>query len=385
MGSMNHRSIASVQGHLAASDATALLVSTPENIFYLTGFQGIAPSEREASVLVTKSDCFLFLPRMYTEAARVLPLIQSGEVTLVVDEERDGLLRLPLSRVHHDDHLLVEETDLRLHEYRMIEAQSPCPVHAVAGMVEQCRVRKDATELETIATAVSLTDQVFAAVVSMLQDRVSTAGDQLPTEHEVVRFMAETVDRLGGDGFGFDPIVASGPGSSQPHYHPTNRRVRMGEPVLIDIGVRYRGYTGDMTRVIFLGSAPDEFRERYQLVHETCLRSCEQVRPGVRAGDLHLSAVTQFAAAAVEDHFIHGLGHGVGLNIHEQPFFRVGRQTPLEPGMVITIEPGLYWEGEYGIRIEQYLVVTKDGATILSESSTELIEILPDKTSYEER
>lgn len=178
----------------------------------------------------------------------------------------------------------------------------------------------------------------------------------------------------GGEGWGFDPIVSFGQGSSQPHYRTGSKQIGQG-PVLLDFGVIFRGYTGDLTRTMYIGKAHDTFREMYKLVLECnrlCIAAC---KPGIPAYQLHKVAVDFFQEHGVDTSFLHGLGHGVGLNIHEEPFFRSNCQTMLQPGMVITIEPGLYFPGEFGIRIEDYVIVTETGCEVLSTSPKELLEL----------
>jgi Xaa-Pro aminopeptidase len=145
----------------------------------------------------------------------------------------------------------------------------------------------------------------------------------------------------------------------------------------MDFGFTFNGYHSDLTRTIFLGKAPEQFRNMYDIVLACNKYSLKLAKAGIDAGSLHQKAVEFFAKQQRESFFIHGLGHGVGLEVHEEPFFRLNRKTILQPGMAVTIEPGLYFPNEYGIRIEDYVVITKTGVEVLSKNSPKLLIELP--------
>jgi len=352
-----------------------LLVTDPANVFYLTGFRGISPEERGATVLVTPRKVHLFVPKMYQTYGAGLASVRSRTVTLNVSE-REGVLTSFRRRIPQGATVLFEAGNLTVAEHARIKSKLSVPLRKSGNMLEDIRIRKTAAELRVIRQAVSLTDQTFGRLVSYLK----RTDYQRLTELEVAEKIWQIGRSLGGQGLSFKPIVAAGAGSAEPHYATGQRKLKRGQPLLLDFGISYGGYHGDLTRCLYLGKAPTDFRQRYAQVLEANRRGIEACRPGQTAAAVYAAAV--YAAAAdyfkdlgVEGQFLHALGHGVGVEVHEAPRFAPKQATKLEPGMVVTIEPGLYFAGQFGIRIEDYLVITERGAEALSSSPKNLVEI----------
>lgn len=361
--------IKQLQSILKKNDIGGMVVSNPSNIFYLTGFRGVSPSEREVAVFITPSHCYLFSPRMYAEQAKHMAF---PGVMVVVDTKHDGVLHMFADYVSQNSVLLFEETDLRVAEFEEMRAKTDADWNGAGELMSSLRVIKDAEELLHIKKAAEITDSVFNEIITYL----SNTNYQTLTELDIVDVMRAAYRKLGGESFGFDPIIACGKGSAEPHYHTSNRKLKKNEALLMDFGITYKGYTADLTRTVFLGTAPDNFRAHYDIVLKCNKHSLQAAKSGVSAGDLHANAVSFFQKLNLADNFIHSLGHGVGIDIHEEPFFRINTKEPLAEGMVVTIEPGLYFTGEYGIRIEDLIAVGENGSEVYScNSSKELIEI----------
>jgi Xaa-Pro aminopeptidase len=223
--------------------------------------------------------------------------------------------------------------------------------------VHLIRAVKDGAELAAIAEAARITDAALAEATGGLEPGV--------TERELVWRIAEAMRALGAEP-GFGTIVAAGPHGARPHHDPSDRAIAAGEPVVIDMGAAVDGYCADLTRTIFLGDPPPEYTARYNTllaVQETALRS---IRPGMTGQEADAVARDALIAAGFEAQLIHGLGHGVGLNVHEYPSLGTSSEDVLEPGHVVTVEPGIYFEGWGGIRIEDLCVVREDGLEVLS-------------------
>lgn len=220
---------------------------------------------------------------------------------------------------------------------------------------------KDALELKAIRRAVALADELMEHAIGLLAPGITEAGLS-----QSVRFHAEI---LGGSGESFSNIIGGGPNTSRPHHHPGTRRFRKNEPVTIDLGVIHDGYCSDLTRTPVLGKPSAKFAR----IYEVCLAANEAaikgLRPGMTGVEVDKIARDVITEAGFGQYFGHGLGHGVGLEIHEEPRLspRAG-DYKLEPGNIVTIEPGIYLPGECGVRIEDYAVVTKSGAQVLSKS-----------------
>lgn len=189
------------------------------------------------------------------------------------------------------------------------------------------------------------------------------------TERELVQEIQRRIEEHGGTGLSFEAIVGSGPNGAQPHYRHGDRTIRSNEPVILDFGAKWDCYPGDQTRtVVFDGEPPEEFETIHGIVWDAFQAGVDAVAPGVEAQDVDRVVRSVIESAGYGDGFLHRTGHGLGLEVHEPPYIVEGDDTVLEPGMVHSIEPGIYLEGEYGARIEDIVVVTEDGCEQLNDS-----------------
>lgn len=240
------------------------------------------------------------------------------------------------------------------------KADATVVVSPEAGHVEQLRIVKDDAEIAAIANAAAMTDRALARVIERgLVDR---------SEREVAFALQTELFHEGAEGPSFEIIVAAGPNGAKPHAVPGARVIGAGELVVIDLGAIADGYCSDMTRTAITGALPPDLAEAYELCREAQAAAVAALRPGLTCAELDAVARDIIVAAGLGEAFGHGLGHGVGLEIHEAP--RVARESSdqLRPGMVVTIEPGIYLEGRGGVRIEDLAVVTEDGGRVLSQS-----------------
>lgn len=365
---MTHR-IETIQKILAEKSVLGFFITNPKNIFYLSGFIGISPQERESTFFVTNEKAYLFVPAMYQERAQKTI---SKNVEIITDHERYGLLTSFTKYITETDTILVESTNLTLAEFEKIQNATKSKLQPEKFLIEQSRILKDEQEIQFLQRACEVTDQTFNAIVKLLQN---TDYTQI-TEMDIADYMRSISRELGAHGFGFDPIIASGAGAAEPHYFTSTKKLEKNNCLLLDFGFVFNGYTADLTRTIFLGKAPDEFKKMYSLVkecNETCIQACKS---GITTKALHSLSFQFFKEKNVEKHYLHSLGHGVGLDVHEAPGVGMNNEIILEPNMIITIEPGLYFPNQFGIRIEDVVLVKKDSAMVLSsQSSKELIEI----------
>ena len=196
------------------------------------------------------------------------------------------------------------------------------------------------------------------------------------TEAEIAAELEYQARRFGAKGLSFEPIVAAGPRSALPHATPTQAEIRRGDFTLIDWGVNEGLYMSDLTRVLATGKISPKLRKLYGVVLKAQLAGIDAIRPGVACEDVDAAARAVIEKAGYGKHFGHGLGHGMGLEIHEAPRFAKGQKTVLKPGMIMTVEPGIYFPGWGGIRIEDDVLVTRDGHEVLTSVPKELDECL---------
>ncbi|MFN8592346.1 MAG: Xaa-Pro peptidase family protein [Thermomicrobiales bacterium] len=343
---------------MAEHDVDAALISHPNNRRYFSGFSDAdhAPDESAGYVLVTLAEATLHtsptnLPWAMAEARDGVATASWGrpwQAVLGENLNERGIRRM-----------LFEDLAMPVADYRKIQEKAGDVTFVPAGeAVHELRRVKEPSEIAAIARAAQITDAAFVAATENLQPGV--------TERELVWRIAVLMRELGADSPGFDTIVGAGPHGARPHHNPTDRPIAAGEPIVIDMGAAVDGYCADLTRTIWLGEPSPEYRSRYNTllaVQETALRS---IRAGMTGKEADAIARDALIAEGFEAQLIHGLGHGVGLNVHEWPSLGASSEDVLRPGEIVTIEPGIYFEDWGGIRIEDLAVVTDDGLDVLS-------------------
>ncbi len=347
---------ASIEG-----SANGFLVTAPANVRYLTGFTGT----HGWLLLCAEGALFLTDPRYEEQVAD-----QLGDMSVVVSSTglHDALARAVEGRDleclgFEPDHVTVTLKE-------KLEAAVEVEWVAAAAPVETQRRRKDAEEIEAIRAALGVTEAALHEVSNAL-----AAGQ---TEIEVAADLERACRRRGAEGMAFETIVAAGQRSALPHGVASGRRIEAGEPVMIDMGCKLGGYCSDLTRMIWCGGAPDpRWLQVHDLVDRARAAALATVGPGVAAVDVDAAARAVIDDAGYADAFTHGTGHGVGLEIHEAPKVSSRSADQLEAGMVLTVEPGVYLEGEFGIRIEDLVCVTDDGCERLTTLGTEPITLSP--------
>ena len=230
----------------------------------------------------------------------------------------------------------------------------------MTGLIESLRAIKEPDELELITRAVEITDAVFENIESMVHVGMS--------EKEVASEIEKFLRQNGSQAVPFEVIVASGPNSAIPHATPSLRKIRSGEPVVIDIGARVEGYSSDLTRTICLGTANDTFNRVYNTVLEAQLEATTKISKGMTGGQADSLSRNVIEKAGYGEAFGHGLGHGIGLAVHEQPRLGPNSTDLITSGMVFTIEPGIYLTGWGGVRIEDDVIIENGKARVISKA-----------------
>ncbi len=352
--------IQKLRNRVKEKHADGMVITNPKNILYLSGFRGISPNERESCMLITQKDCFLFIPAMYELQAQGL-----DSITLIVDHERHGLLSSFQKYIKEQQIILIEGNNVTLTEFEKMQQGCKAKLIPEKYLIESLRKEKDEQEIMSIQKACEITDMAFQKTVEFLQQ---THYESL-TENDVAEFLRTTGRNLGADGFGFEPIVASGSGSAEPHYFTSKKKLQKNAPLLLDFGFSFHGYTADLSRTFFLGQATEEHKNIYALVKE-CQQLCmDSWEYGMSGKDLHMISLNFFQKAGVEKQYLHSLGHGVGLDVHEQPGIGLHSEQPLLEHMVFTIEPGLYFANNFGVRIEDVVLVKDKKLVVLSNKS----------------
>ncbi len=332
---------------VAERELDQLFVSDLTNVRYLTGFSGT-----NGACLVGREQLIFFTDFRYTERAKS----EVGPEWERPEAERELVPQI-VGRM--SGRVGFEDAKLSVRQLARLEAAAGDGIDLVpAGdLVEQLRIVKDADELERIAAAAELTDAVYRWAIER-----GLAGR---TERDVARACEARLRELGAEP-SFPPIVAAGENGALPHAEPGDREIGEGELVVFDMGALLDGYCSDCTRTFATGEPEDEDREVYELVQRTQVAALEAVRPGADGKEVDAVAREMISEAGHGDHFGHGLGHGVGLEVHEGPRLSTTSEDELREGNVVTVEPGVYLPGRFGVRIEDLVVVTADGYRNLS-------------------
>jgi Xaa-Pro aminopeptidase/Xaa-Pro dipeptidase len=336
----------------------ALLILNEKNIRYLTGFTG------GAGALMAGPDWLMLLVdgRYATQARDEALGVEIFEFRNRVEGIAETAHRRGVGSVVFESPCLSVEEFLRLKEALPEAALRPLPKD-----FEFLRTVKDEGEIGWIREAARISHEALAAVRGMIRPGIR--------EEEIALELEYRMRRGGAEGISFETIVAAGANSALPHATPGRRVIADGDCVMIDYGAVCGGYHSDETCTFLVGRASERQREVYRHVLEAHDRAIRTVRAGVSCGEVDGAARSYLAAEGLESAFAHGTGHGVGLDIHEAPRLAAGREELLRAGMVVTVEPGIYLPGLWGIRIEDTVLVTEEGCEILTRTSKELAVI----------
>ncbi len=362
--STSQQALTRVRKILQEKNLDALLVSQPENRRYLSGYSAPDNGIQESSgfLLITQdhSPCLLTDSRFALQAEAEADGFYLHVYRRGLLEALEELLPVLLVRsLGFEADYLLYDTYRRLQE---LAGRFAVRLEATNSLVEELRVVKDAAELDLIRKSSRLNDQVFAQVYRQIAPGRS--------EREIARLIDSTMLEMGAEKPSFGTIVAFGENAAKPHAVPSERRLREGEPVLIDMGLVLNGYCSDMSRTVVLGEPDPLFIERLRLVRAAQVAAIAAIRPGVTGVEVDAVARRVLREGGYAEAFGHGLGHGVGLAVHEAPRLSPYGQTPLAAGMVVTVEPGLYLADWGGIRLENMVIVTEDGAELLNFDTT---------------
>lgn len=333
------------------------------NLTYLAGFEE-TPSERHLLLFVPADGEPAFVaPALYAE--------QLDEETWVADvrtytdsEDPESLVAdVAAEKGLTGGELLVDPT-MWARFTQSLRATLPDASWGLADdVLGPLRVHKDEAELDALRRAGEAADAAMDDVRALGADAVGM------TERELADHVADRLAAHGGTGVSFEVIAGSGPNGAKPHHTHGDREIRAGDPVVCDFGTRVDGYPSDQTRtVVFAGDPPGGFEEVHDVVREAQQAAVDAVEPGVTAGEVDAAARSVIEDAGYGDEFVHRTGHGVGLEVHEEPYIVADSDRELEAGMVFSIEPGVYLPGEFGVRVEDLVAVTADGCERLNHS-----------------
>jgi Xaa-Pro aminopeptidase len=357
------RRLSALRELLAQRQLDGLLVSQPESRYYLSGYSGkdLPPRDSAGYLLITATTAQLLTDmRTAQQAEQEAPSyevlqypagVRAMELVAQLAQQH-GLRRLAFEAIHLPYRLF---TDLRAALDPAIELVPE------TDLVDELRIVKDPTELRALRAAIAILDEAFAHLARFIEP--GCPEQRLAWELEAY------LRTHGAQGVSFDPITVGGPQAAIPHAVPSERPLQEGEPIVIDIGARVDYYCSDMTRTVCIGPVPERLQEIYGIVLEAQLTAEREIRPGMTGREADAIAREVIARAGYGEAFGHGLGHGIGLEVHEPPWLsRAKGDIVLRPGMVFSVEPGIYLPGWGGVRIEDLVLLREDGCEVLSRS-----------------
>ena len=363
----------------AENGIRTFLVRDTASIEWLTAFDDVFDDEQAHALLVTSHDAVLHTDSRYSGAARKAA---QGEGVIAVDDARQGHgewvadvftarhASAPAGSPAPESIVLGVEDSMTLAAFRALEgalAKAPASPQLLetSGFVRSLRAVKEPSEVARMKAAQAITDAAFSYIVTYMKPGM--------TERQVQIELEDWMLRHGASGLAFSSIVACGANGASPHAIPGEAQLEAGQCVVMDFGARAHGYCSDMTRTVFIGKPDARMRAAYETLREANERVEAAIKPGVTGAQMHQMAEDALAAGGFAGKMGHGLGHGVGIDIHEDPRFNQSTTAVLKAGQVMTVEPGIYLPGVGGVRIENSVVVREGGCEVLTHPDRELI------------
>ncbi len=356
--------IQKIKSALRNLEVDAILVTDKINVTYLTGFSGDS-----SYLLVTRTKVMLLSDSRYAIQIQE----QCPEIEADIRTAKTALLgRVSTVVKQFKVKTLAIEADSMTKSFfeSLDEVLKTTTLVGTTSIVLDLRAIKDKQEIETIRRSIRIAERAFEVI------RADLRGEQ--SELEIAHNLEHTIRKFGGSRCSFDPIVGVGPRGALPHGQPSGMKIREHPFVLIDWGAQFRGYASDLTRILVTGKISAKLQKIYHIVLRAQLAAIKRIRPGVRLVEIDRVARKIIEDAGHSKHFGHGLGHGFGLQIHEQPRMSPASSGTIQSGMVVTVEPGIYLPGWGGVRIEDDILVTDDGHEVMSGITKNLDECVVD-------
>ncbi len=338
-----------------------MIVSNPVNVRYLTGIVA------EGTLLITRKENIYLTDARYIEEVNSTLTIDDGIIVCnykdFSKDEYENFFLFCENVGFEEEYVTYAKYKQYMHEYKVNNLQE------TEKAIEKQRMIKDEKEIENIKKACEITDECFKYIVDFIR-----VGQ---TEKEIAFEIEKYFKTHGAEDLAFETIVASGKNSSKPHAVPTDKKIDLGDAITIDFGCKYKGYCSDMTRTIFMGFVPEAIKPIYDLVLKNQKQTEKELKEGANIKIVSRMVENDFKLHGYD--LVHALGHGVGLDIHEVPFIHGKNDANLKANMVITNEPGIYVPGRFGVRIEDTVLITKNGCINLTKSDKNYIVLEPRK------
>ncbi|KQL52874.1 Xaa-Pro dipeptidase [Heyndrickxia shackletonii] len=355
------KKLENLRGTIKKLDIDGLIVTNPFNRQYLTGFTGTA-----GMVLISQTEAKFLTDFRYNDQAKE----EVKDYEVIICKGSETLLKSVFDQINRMDLCTVgfESTDVSFDLYSQFEKNLEIRMKPTKSIIEEMRMIKTDEEIQKIKTAAEITDKTFKHILTFIKPGIT----ELDLSHEIEYFMRKQGATTNASA---RIIVASGYRSAYPHGGASSKVIENGDIITFDFGAQYQGYASDMTRTVAVGEPNSKLKEIYQIVYDALELSLNTLQPGMSCREGDAIARDYITAKGYGEYFGHGGGHGIGLEIHEDPYFSKSSKQVLAPGMVVTVEPGIYIPGLGGVRIEDDVLIKSDGIEILTHSPKDLIII----------
>lgn len=357
--------IGDITKYMKEDDLDLLLIGTSTDLEYLTGLSSMACERFKALAILKDGRHFFISPELYYEETRQ---VFGDDEKIFVWSDSDGFLK----SIHEAD-AIYQLQDMNIGVNDVIRAIDMIAIQGVihgkffdgSGIMEKVRQIKDEEEMALMKKSALIADQVAEEIIQFIRPGL--------TEGDIAKRIKELFIEKGADDISFEPIVASGPNSSKPHYNDDKRIIEERDIIVLDFGGRYKGYCSDMSRTVFVGKPTKEQEEIYNIVRRANTEAELFAREGVTASEVDKKARDIIKEAGYGQYFLNRTGHGIGMAIHEAPYIKEGNEVILQNGMTFSVEPGIYIAGKFGMRIENIVLIEDGKSNILNKFTKEMI------------
>lgn len=349
-----------IRSKLKDYEIDALLLISPVNRLYASGFHS-----SDGVVLITNDSAYLFVDTRYYEAAG--KTAAAGFAVELIDNKNTYKVRVSEALGKHSCTCVgFEDAYMSCADYSKYSTEIvKLPMKPASKLINELRRIKDSLEIENMIAAQRIAERAFDEVLGEIKPGM--------TEREIAAELVYRMLRNGAENISFDPIVVTGAKTSMPHGVPGDRKVQRGDFLTMDFGCIYKGYCSDMTRTVAIGGVSDEMKAVYNIVLKAQLAGIAAAMAGLKGREIDATARKVIDEAGYGEYFGHGFGHGIGLEVHEEPNAGPVSEALMEPGVVISAEPGIYLPGRFGVRIEDVIIITENGCENITTAKKELI------------
>lgn len=354
---MFNKRLERILDNMETHNMSQMIVTSTSSIFYLTG-KWIEPGERLLALYIdTKGTKKLFINELF-------PIKEQLGVDIVVYNDSEDPIKLLAKEVEEDKLVGIDKEWPSHFLIRLINIINKIKFVNGSPVIDEVRMIKDEEEINLMRKASNINDKVMSDLVKIISSEYN--------EKKVCKILDSIYEKYGTPGFSFYPLIAYGANAAEPHHSSDDTFVDNGESIILDIGGKTNYYSSDMTRTVFYNNVSEEQKEIYKIVLEANLKGIEEVRPGVKFSDIDKATRDVIIKAGYGKYFTHRTGHNIGIDTHEFPDVSGVNDMIVKPGMIFSIEPGIYLTGKFGVRIEDLVLVTENGCELLNNYTKEM-------------